>query len=278
MSGDEQIIRHYTQGDLAISLIAALNAAGKDVNALRQDDLAGFDDLHVGGKAATAHLVDKLGIEPGMRVADLGSGIGGTGRYIAQRYDAHVMGIDLSPEYSGVANMLSNKVGLRDKVAFETGTALSTPFADKHFDAVCTIHAAMNIRDKAGLYLEAARILRPFGVIGVYDILKGEEEGEISYPQPWSQTGEHSFLAGIEEMKELLAKAGFSIVSIEDRRGFALASLYRLRQAIGDMEQGGPPPGIAVLLGADAGVKIANLIAALESRRCAPVEIVARHS
>ncbi len=68
---------------LAATIGAALLAAGKDLNNLTRDDLAAFDEFHVGGREATRSLAQLAGLVAGMRVLDIGCGIGGPARTLA---------------------------------------------------------------------------------------------------------------------------------------------------------------------------------------------------
>ena len=83
------------------------------------------------------------------------------------------------------------------------------------FDAAMTIHVAMNIAAKDRMYIEARRVLKPGGVFAVYDVLQGEG-GEVLYPVPWARDSSISHLATPEQMKSLLACAGFKLLDVQD--------------------------------------------------------------
>ena len=117
------------------------------------------DEFHIGGRPATLHFAEMLGFQAGGRLLDLGCGLGGAARFIAGAYGCHVTGLDLTPGYIEVARLLSERSST-EAVAFEVGSALETPFQAEAFDGAYTIHVAMNIRDRAGLYREAARVLK----------------------------------------------------------------------------------------------------------------------
>jgi hypothetical protein len=69
--------------------------------------------------------------------------------------------------------------------------------------------------------------------------------------------------------------AGLSVVAERNRRDFALGFFREMRGRMA--AAGGPPPlGLHLVMGADAGTKVANMIAALEAGTVAPVEIIAR--
>ena len=74
---DEQTVeQHYSNGDLVAELTKALQAAGKDLDALTVDDLAPADQFHTRGKASTLELAGRVGLKPGMQVLDVGGGLG----------------------------------------------------------------------------------------------------------------------------------------------------------------------------------------------------------
>ena len=131
-------------------------------------------------------------------------------------------------------------------------------------DAAMTVHVAMNISDKLGLYGEAFRVLRPGGRFVVYDVLQGEG-GDVHYPVPWANDSSTSFLATPQDMRELLPAAGFEIVSEVDSSDQSLVWFQQMRARI---ERDGPPPvTFAAFLGDAFGQMAANQVANLAERR-----------
>lgn len=138
------------------------------------------------------------------------------------------------------------------------------------------LHVGMNIEDKAQLFSEAQRVLKPGGRFGIYDIMR-EGEGELSFPVPWAATSATSFVEGAAVYKRLLEAAGFTIEKERSRREFAVEFFQRLRAEAAERE--GPPPlGLHIVMGASAPQKIANMIDNLQRGLIAPREIVARKS
>ncbi|HUT49429.1 MAG TPA: methyltransferase domain-containing protein [Alphaproteobacteria bacterium] len=180
---ENTVARHYTHGGLEAAIRAALAAAGKDPVALAPGDLAPVDEFHIGGHEATEHLAQTLKITPGMHLLDIGCGIGGAARYFAAASGARVTGIDLTDEYVAVATALADWVGLSGQVSFRQASALDLPFDAGTFDGAAMLHVGMNIADKARLFTEAARTLKPGGRMGVYDVMR-IGEGALAYPVP----------------------------------------------------------------------------------------------
>ena len=251
----EEIQRHYRQGGLLERILAGLKSLGKDLDRLTHEDLAPADEFHSQGRTATRALAELARIPPGSRVLDVGSGLGGPARYLAAAYRCDVTGIDLTPEFCGVANELSRLAGLADRTRFQPGDALELPFAESQFDLVWTIQMQMNVRDKARLYAGIARVLRPGGLFACQEICAGNDEA-IDLPAPWASRPEHSHLVRPTTMRELIGGAGLHERAWRDITQEVIAA----RKAQQSAAQPGtlPPLGMHLVLGEQAVTKMAN--------------------
>ena len=135
-----------------------------------------------------------MNLNAGSEVLDIGSGLGGPARTLAETYGCRVTGVDLTLPFCEAAAAMSNWVGLGNQVLFKQGDATNLPFESETFDAEMTIHVAMNIATKDKMYMEARRVLKPGGIFAVYDVLQGEG-GEVLYPVPWARDPSISHLA-----------------------------------------------------------------------------------
>jgi ubiquinone/menaquinone biosynthesis C-methylase UbiE len=124
------------------------------------------------------------------------------------------------------AQELARRTGLGDRVSYRVASALDMPFEDRAFDAAITIHVAMNIKDRGGLYKEIARVLKPGAVFCIYDVMRGGKDG-VRYPVPWAETPATSHLTTPQEMQALLRDAGFAVHEVEDGRRSASPSSAR---------------------------------------------------
>lgn len=197
MANPDEVERHYAGG------------------ALRGRTREGVDELHVRGREATVELAALVEPARGERVLDVGAGLGGPARFLAERYGVHVVGVDLTAAFVEVARELTRRVGLDDRVEFVHADALALPFADGSFDVAWTQHAAMNVPDKAGLYAEIRRVLRLGGRLALYDVVAGES-GDVEYPLPWAAHAGLSWLVSAHELRRLLEEAGFRVVEARD--------------------------------------------------------------
>jgi ubiquinone/menaquinone biosynthesis C-methylase UbiE len=208
----DKVQAHYgSTAGLAATIAERLRAAGKQPGQITTADLASVDEFHIRGRKATLELASRMELGSGSRVLDLGSGLGGPARTLAEVYGCSVTGIDLTPEFCTAAQELSRWVGLADKVSFSQGDATALPYAPATFDAAMTIHVAMNIAAKDALYAAAHRALKTGRIFAVYDVLKGDG-GEVLFPVPWARDPATSHLATPAQMRELLQGSGFRIL------------------------------------------------------------------
>jgi MPBQ/MSBQ methyltransferase len=261
--------RHYGQRNLGESILAALRRMGKDVNALSPEDLAPVDAFHIRGRAATEELARFCRLGPEHHVLDVGSGLGGSARYLALQFGCRATGLDLTPEYVEAAQMLTARLRLEERVAFRTGSALEMPFEDAGFDAVWSEHAQMNIADKPRLFGEIYRVLKTGGRLAFHDILQGAG-GEPHFPTPWAADPSYSALIGPAELRSLLQSLGFDVKLWEDKT-VAGRDWFRARVAV--LREKGPPPlGFHLLIGSVALPAHENNLRNLEEGRIALVQ------
>lgn len=261
----EPVNEHYTRTDIEDVVLTALADAGVPVDV---DGLGTVDELHSGGRPATAAVTAQLGLTPSSHLLDVGCGIGGTARFVAATYGCRVTGIDLTAEFVPAARALTARVGLAERVEFRQASALALPFPVATFDAVCMLHVGMNIEHKDVVCTELGRVLRPGGTCVVYDVMR-TGDGNLDFPVPWASTPDISFLADLPTYRDHLNRAGLDVTSTRD---WTEPVLRAIRKA---QESGAGPPrlGPQVLMTGFA-VKAANVVDAMRRGVVAPVEVV----
>ena len=257
----------YGHAKLAEDILSELESAGKNVERLTRQDLVTFEEFHLRGRNATRELAQHAGLRPGMRILDVGSGVGGPARTLADEYGCNVAGIDIVWGYCRAAQTLNARTGLTDQIGICNAQALASPFAPSVFDVVWMQHVAMNIEDKASLLEEFRRLLRPGGRLALYEILAGSSELS-HFPLPWANTPDISFLVEPEQLRRMLIEVDFSELHWEDVTPRTLSWGRRALVRRPDIL------GLDLVIGPDAGEKTANLLRNLEEDRVRLVEAV----
>ncbi len=271
----EQVEAHYSNasGNLADAIADSLRGAGKDLHDLKTTDLATVDEFHIRGRKATIELAEQMMLTKDVRVLDIGSGLGGAARTLAEEYGCHVTGVDLTQAFCDAAEILSDWVNLSERVTFQQGDATDLPLADNQFDAAMTIHVAMNIPAKDKMYAQARRVVKPGGIFAVYDVLQGEG-GDVLFPVPWAREPSISHLATPSGMESLLVNAGFHIMHIHDStkesQGWFEAITVRIAKS------GPTPVNFQVFLGNDFPEMARNQVRNLAERRIRTVSYICK--
>lgn len=272
-SNSASVEAHYSSPDLATAILTALGGAGIDCDHLDAEALAPVDEFHTGGRRATLRLARQLDLDGTMQVLDVGSGIGGASRCLAAEFGCRVTGIDLCEEYCRTASMLAERLGLDDQVTYCHGDALQMPFEDASFDVLWTQHAAMNIRDKAGLYAEMLRVLKPGGTLAIYDVLAGDSS-PLHFPVPWACQPDMSHLVSSHGLQNVLEDLGFEILVWNDVTESGRSWLRSMGKRV--TEQGLPQLGIHLLLGEDFWLMAQNQVRNLEENRTVLIEAIVK--
>jgi cyclopropane fatty-acyl-phospholipid synthase-like methyltransferase len=259
---------HYKAAGLLPKVRAALAAFGPGETVLSAKQLAPLDQFHTRGIAATADLAVDMDLAPGMSVLDLGCGVGGPARYLAETFDVEVTGVDLSESFVETARYLSQRCNLAERTTFLVGDAADPPARAGSVDRVFLQHVAMNIADREALYRAIRRVLKPGGKFGIYDIVA--VAGEPHFPLPWAKTPGGSHLLTMSRTSDVLTGAGFRIDVWRDDTQVAAQWFAAVRS-------GGPPtgPSLALVLGADFPGMTGNLARNLREGRLGVLMAVA---
>lgn len=108
-----------------------------------------------------------MGLKPGMRVLDIGCGVGGPAREIARFSDVKIIGLNNNAFQVGRATKSVKDLGLQDQIQFVKGDfmKLTEQFGENSFDAVYAIEATCHAPTWEGVYGEIFKVLKPGGIV-----------------------------------------------------------------------------------------------------------------
>jgi len=146
----------------------------------------GGEDIHVGlyeaglsieqaSRNTVTAMVERLGnLNAESKVIDLGSGYGGSARYLAQTKGCHVTCLNLSDVQNARNRMLNEQQGLTDKVTVLHGSFESIPAEDSSFDLVWSQDAFLHSNQKQLVMQEIERVLKPGGEVIFTDPMQAD--------------------------------------------------------------------------------------------------------
>ncbi|KAI5122087.1 hypothetical protein M0805_002209 [Coniferiporia weirii] len=169
------------------------------------------------------YLSAQMCLKPGMRVLDVGCGVGGPAREIARFSDVSIVGLNNNDFQIQRARKYTANAGLTEQVSFAKGDfmKLAEQFGDNSFDAVYAIEATVHAPSWEGVYEQIRRVLKPGGVFGVYEWCM-TDSWDPSIPEHKELAHQIEIGNGIPEMRHLakareaLVKVGFQIEHEED--------------------------------------------------------------
>ncbi|KAL7621611.1 Delta(24)-sterol C-methyltransferase [Parahypoxylon ruwenzoriense] len=183
------------------------------------------------------YLAHQIGIQEGMRVLDVGCGVGGPAREIAKFTGCHVTGLNNNDYQIQRATHYAAKEGLSKQLTFIKGDFMVGPqvpspepswlvasqmdFPDNSFDAVYAIEATVHAPKLEGVYSEILRVLKPGGIFGVYEWLMTDDYDNNNLEHREIRLGIEqgdgiSNMVKISEGIEAMKIAGFQMLHHED--------------------------------------------------------------
>ncbi|XP_047338147.1 phosphoethanolamine N-methyltransferase 1-like [Impatiens glandulifera] len=189
------------------------NVQYKSNGILRYERVFGEGFVSTGGIETTKEFVEMLDLKPGQKVLDVGCGIGGGDFYMAEKFDVHVIGIDLSVNMISFA--LERAVGLKHAVEFEVADCTKKTCPDNSFDVIYSRDTILHIQDKPALFKSFYKWLKPGGKVLISDYCKGAGTPTVEFAGYIKQRGYD--LHDVETYGQMLRDAGFVDVIAEDR-------------------------------------------------------------
>ncbi|MEP7229880.1 MAG: class I SAM-dependent methyltransferase [Ginsengibacter sp.] len=247
--------KHYSREGLYETILQRLQEQG--IDKITRKDIAAVDEFHVRGAEVSFELASAAGFDQHTKLLDVGCGIGGPCRMLADKYGCKVTGIDITDEFIRTAQLLSELLNLQHLSTFIQGDALHLPFEDNSFDVVWTQHVQMNIENKNTFYSEIHRVLKAGGRFIYYDIFKNNND-PLHFPVPWANDVSLSFLFTKEDLGKKLSGLGFTKIETKDQTNEAINFFSKLFDKIA--KEGAPKVGLYLIMGEGTPVKMGNLL------------------
>lgn len=212
------------------------------------------------------YLAHMMGLRNGMKVLDVGCGVGGPAREIVKFSDVNVVGFNNNDYQIDRATTYAAKEGLSQKLSFVKGDFMvvyprtsimrcsmskayqQMSFPSNTFDAVYAIEATVHAPSLKDVYSEILRVLKPGGVFGVYewlmtDAYDNENPDHRRIRLGIEQGNGISNMVRIPEGVQAIKDAGFELELHEDLAErvdarpwyYPLDGNLRMAQSIGDV-------------------------------------------
>lgn len=173
--------------------------------------------LSTGGKQTTDMVLSRIHIKPGSKVLDMGSGIGGHSFCLAEKYGCQVLGIDLSRNMTVVAeDHLNRRPHLQHLVSFEIKDATKLQNLEENsFDVIYSRDMLLHIEDKANLFSNFYKWLKPGGQVIFTDYGRGDKSKYSDEFKAYVAQRQYHLLT-VREYQKVLEDSGFTEIDSED--------------------------------------------------------------
>ena len=161
-------------------------------------------------------VIERIGLQSGDALGDIGCGYGATANYILHRHEAAITGFTVSHAQAGVAQGLAPSRGRF--TCFERDW-LANGLPDATFDHAYAIESSEHFADKAAFFAEAARTLKPGGRLVVCAWLSAERPSRWQVDhllEPICREGALPSMGSRSDYEALAAAAGFELARFDD--------------------------------------------------------------
>lgn len=193
-----------------------LSAMGLDNDArICTADLAAFDQYHYHGTDAVDAAIATLNIGADDRVLEIGSGIGGPSRHIAAITDSRVTALELQPDLNDLAQDLTRRCGLSERVEHVCADVLDFSPGDTEYDAIVSWLAFFHIERRDLLLSRCHAWLRTSGGLFIEDLFARGEPSPAE-AEELAVTLYCRYLPDRDTYEADFRSAGFTNLSIDD--------------------------------------------------------------
>lgn len=179
---------------------------------LRSEKMYGDGFQSPGGLEAMVAFCTKLHLKEGMKILDVGSGLGGSAFYFVKNYNAEVLGLDICQE---MVSLCAERLdGMGPCVSFKQGDIQTAQLPKDTFDLVWTRDSILYVAEKDIVWKNIYGTLKPGGQLFVSDFCKGGGPVSESFITYLENCQYH--LQDLVTYGQALERAGFEHIHIED--------------------------------------------------------------
>ncbi|KAK3705670.1 hypothetical protein QZH41_009511 [Actinostola sp. cb2023] len=182
---------------------------------LRYEKIFGRGFVSTGGLETTQEFVSLLHLKPGQKVLDVGCGIGGSAFYMYKNFDVEVLAVDLSTNMIRIGQKRAEEEHCTDKVKFGIVDITTAEYEPSSFDVIYSRDTILHIEDKATLFANFLKWLKPGGQLLISDYAHGEQEASDRYKAYIKQRNYK--LLPLKAYGKIIEKVGFVDVKAEDK-------------------------------------------------------------
>ena len=178
--------------------------------------------IHMGGFKSSMDLAERAGVGAGQRGVDLCCCNGAGMRFLVRfRGVASMTGVDATKTVVELGRSRCKEEGLGDRITFELGDVCDSGLPAGKADFVWGEDAWCYVEDKPRLIAEAARIVKPGGVIAFTDWVEGPAGLSDAEAERYLRFMKFPSLASIADYRGLLEKNGCTVSEASDTGRFA---------------------------------------------------------
>jgi sterol 24-C-methyltransferase len=172
-------------------------------------------------KRAEYHLCSRLGMKPGMKVLDVGCGVGGPMRNMAMFSGSNIEGITINHYQVKIGNKYNESNGLGHLCKSVQGDFQNLPWPNEYFDAAYEIEATCHSPDRVVTFSGINRVLKKGGLFAGYDWVvtdryNPDNKNHVRIKEGIEVGNGLPTLATPEHIIECLEKSGFEVIDHYD--------------------------------------------------------------
>jgi cyclopropane fatty-acyl-phospholipid synthase-like methyltransferase len=179
------------------------------------EELTNFDQLHYCGTEAIDFSINNIGIDSNMTILEIGSGIGGPARYIANKTGANVFALELQSDQNEIALNLTERCGLSKKIKHVCGDFLTYDWNGKKFDAIVSWLTLYHVFEHKILLQKCFDTIKPGGFFYAEDLFSREPFSEEELSELLKDIY-GNYLPDIQTYKSEIEKVGFKLIFCQD--------------------------------------------------------------